>query len=83
VALLRKQGLSGCRKVINKHLTRTDRRRGACHRGCRRLQREALLLIGLPTETQEDVSGVLDLVKTIKHHLVKQAATRAGSGNQS
>jgi radical SAM superfamily enzyme YgiQ (UPF0313 family) len=63
--------------VINKHLTREQivdavRVIGAAGDFSVRLY----FLIGLPTETQEDVSEVLDLVKTIKHHLVKQAATR-------
>jgi radical SAM superfamily enzyme YgiQ (UPF0313 family) len=77
VAVAPEAGSERLRKVINKHLTREQivdavRVIGAAGDFSVRLY----FLIGLPTETQEDVSEVLDLVKTIKHHLVKQAATR-------
>jgi radical SAM superfamily enzyme YgiQ (UPF0313 family) len=63
--------------VINKHLTTEQivdavRLIGAAGDFGLRLY----FLIGLPTETQEDVRGILELVKTIKHHLVKEAKTR-------
>jgi radical SAM superfamily enzyme YgiQ (UPF0313 family) len=77
VAVAPEAGSERLRKVVNKHLTREQivdavRVIGAAGDFSVRLY----FLIGLPTETLEDVSEVLELVKTIKHHLVKQAATR-------
>jgi radical SAM superfamily enzyme YgiQ (UPF0313 family) len=77
LAVAPEAGSERLRKVINKHLSREQivdavRVIGAAGDFSLRLY----FLIGLPTETLEDVSEVLELVKTIKHHLVKQAATR-------
>ena len=77
VAVAPEAGSERLRKVVNKHLTRDQildavRVIGAAGDFSLRLY----FLIGLPTETQEDVSEVLELVKSIKHHLVKEAATR-------
>jgi len=77
VAVAPEAGSDRLRKVINKHLTRDQileavRLIGAAGDFSLRLY----FLIGLPTETPEDVSEVLELVKSIKHHLVKEAATR-------
>jgi radical SAM superfamily enzyme YgiQ (UPF0313 family) len=33
-------------------------------------------LVGLPTETNDDVDEILSLVKAIRHHIVKESATR-------
>ncbi|MCU0596389.1 MAG: radical SAM protein [Desulfobacterota bacterium] len=77
LAVAPEAGSERLRKVINKHLTGEQivdavRIIGAAGDFSLRLY----FLIGLPTETPEDVSEVLELVKTIKHHLVKEAATR-------
>jgi radical SAM superfamily enzyme YgiQ (UPF0313 family) len=77
VAVAPEAGSERLRKVVNKHLTREQivqavRLIGAAGDFSLRLY----FLIGLPTETQEDVSEVLELVKAIKHHLVKEARTR-------
>ena len=77
VAIAPEAGSERLRKVVNKHLSRDQileavRVIGAAGDFSLRLY----FLIGLPTETQEDVSEVLELVKAIKHHLVKEAATR-------
>jgi len=77
LAVAPEAGSQRLRKVINKHLSREQivdavRVIGAAGDFSLRLY----FLVGLPTETQEDVSEVLDLVKTIKHHLVKEAAIR-------
>jgi hypothetical protein len=37
-------------------------------------------LIGLPTETRKDVSEIINLVKVIKHHMVKVSAPRGRIG---
>ena len=77
VAIAPEAGSERLRKVVNKHLSRDQileavRVIGAAGDFSLRLY----FLIGLPTETQEDVSEVLEMVKTIKHHLVKEATTR-------
>ncbi len=77
VAVAPEAGSARMRKVINKHLTEEQiinavRVIGAAGDFSLRLY----FLVGLPTETQEDVSEILELVKRIKHHLVKEAATR-------
>jgi len=77
VAIAPEAGSERLRKVVNKHLTTEQivdavRIIGAAGDFSLRLY----FLIGLPTETLEDASEVLELVKTIKHHLVKEAATR-------
>ena len=77
VAVAPEAGSERLRKVINKHLSRDQileavQLIGAAGDFSLRLY----FLIGLPTETQDDVNEVLELVKSIKHHLVKEAATR-------
>lgn len=37
-------------------------------------------MIGLPTETSEDVDGILALVKSMKHHIVKESGSRGTIG---
>ena len=36
--------------------------------------------MGLPTETQDDLEGIVRLVKVIKHHMVKESASRGTIG---
>jgi radical SAM superfamily enzyme YgiQ (UPF0313 family) len=77
LAVAPEAGSEGLRKVINKHLTQeqiVDAVRVIGSAGDFSLR--LYFLIGLPTETQEDVGEILELVKTIKHRLVKEAATR-------
>jgi radical SAM superfamily enzyme YgiQ (UPF0313 family) len=77
VAVAPEAGSERLRKVVNKHLTRqqiVDAVRVIGIAGDFSLR--LYFLIGLPTETQEDVSEVLELVKAIKHHLVREAKTR-------
>jgi len=77
VAIAPEAGSERLRKVVNKHLSRDQileavRVIGAAGDFSLRLY----FLIGIPTETREDVSEVLEMVKAIKHHLVKEATTR-------
>ncbi|MDD5204006.1 MAG: radical SAM protein [Desulfobacterales bacterium] len=74
-------GSDRLRKVINKHLSEEQiieavGRIASAGQFAVRLY----FLIGLPTETREDVNGILDLVKHIKHRLVKESATRGKIG---
>jgi len=74
-------GSERLRRVVNKHLTQ-DQILGATRliAGTGNFNIKLYFLIGLPTETQEDVAGILDLVKIIKHHLIKESRTRGRIG---
>jgi radical SAM superfamily enzyme YgiQ (UPF0313 family) len=77
VAIAPEAGSERLRKVVNKHLSRDQileavRVIGAAGDFSLRLY----FLIGIPTETREDVSEVMEMVKTIKHHVAKEAKTR-------
>jgi radical SAM superfamily enzyme YgiQ (UPF0313 family) len=81
LAIAPEAGSERLRRVINKHLSRdqileavTLIARGG-HFNLR-----LYFLVGLPTETGEDVSEIIGLVKGIKHHLVKASATRGTIG---
>ncbi|MGE5839020.1 MAG: radical SAM protein [Deltaproteobacteria bacterium] len=77
VAIAPEAGSERLRKVINKHLTKEQIVNAVrIIGGAGDFSLRLYFLIGLPTETQEDVGEILDLVKRIKHHLVKEAATR-------
>lgn len=74
-------GSERLRRVINKHLTQ-EQITGAV-RLISRIEDFAVrlyFLIGLPTETSNDVSELVDLVKTIKHHMVKESTPRGKIG---
>ena len=70
-------GSERLRKVINKHLTR-DQILDAVSLIARTgdFALRLYFLIGLPTETREDVVEILDLVKSIKHHIIKESSSR-------
>jgi radical SAM superfamily enzyme YgiQ (UPF0313 family) len=81
VAIAPEAGSGRLRKVINKHLSREQiieavRLVGRTGEFGLRLY----FLIGLPTETHEDVEGILDLVKAIRHHLIRESSTRGRIG---
>ncbi len=74
-------GSDGLRRVINKKLT-TDQiieaivliaRTGFFHV-------KLYFIIGLPTETREDIKAVVALVKSIRHHLIKESKGRKRIG---
>jgi radical SAM superfamily enzyme YgiQ (UPF0313 family) len=77
IAIAPEAGSERLRRVINKHLSRDqiiDAVRLIASTGDFSLR--LYFLIGLPTETGDDVSEILDLLKAIKHHLVKGSQTR-------
>jgi radical SAM superfamily enzyme YgiQ (UPF0313 family) len=77
VAFAPEAGSERLRKVVNKHLTQDQILHAVSLIGTAGdFSLRLYFLIGLPTETQDDVSEVLELVKAIKHHLVKEAMTR-------
>lgn len=81
IAIAPEAGSERLRRVINKHLSEEQ-----IIQAVRLIARAGnfsirlYFLIGLPTETGEDVAGVLDLVKHIKHWLVKESRTRGNIG---
>lgn len=77
IAIAPEAGSERLRKVINKHLTRDQIIEAVNTIG--RVGDFGLrlyFLIGLPTETKEDVDQIVRLVKSIKHHIVKESKTR-------
>ena len=77
LAIAPEAGSERLRKVINKHLS-TDEIIEAVRIIAKTAEFSLRLyfLIGLPTETQEDVYDIIELVKSIKHHVVKESSTR-------
>lgn len=70
-------GSERLRKVVNKHLTQEqimETVKLIAQTGNFNLR--LYFLIGLPTETRDDVTDILDLVKTMKHHIVKESRSR-------
>ena len=77
IAIAPEAGSERLRRVINKHLGREqiiDAVRMIAKTGDFSLR--LYFLIGLPTETRDDVNEILALVKGLKHHMVKESATR-------
>lgn len=74
-------GSERLRRVINKHLT-DDQIMEAAARIAKAgpFNLRLYFLTGLPTETREDVREILNLVKGIKHHMVKASAARGAIG---
>jgi radical SAM superfamily enzyme YgiQ (UPF0313 family) len=77
VAIAPEAGSERLRRVINKHLSEEQ-----LTQSVQRIAKAGDLavrlyfLIGLPTETREDVEEILRLVKILKHQLVKEGAPR-------
>ena len=74
-------GSERMRRVINKHLTKDqiyDAVRLISKTGDFALR--LYFLIGLPTETREDITEISDLVKGVKHQMVKESAPRGSIG---
>jgi radical SAM superfamily enzyme YgiQ (UPF0313 family) len=81
LAIAPEAGSESLRRVINKHLTRgqiTDAVRLISKTGSFTIR--LYFLIGLPTETRGDMGEIVDLVKGIKHHMVKESAPRGRIG---
>lgn len=81
VAVAPEAGSERLRRVINKHLTQeqiltTVRTIAECGDFTLRLY----LLMGLPTETEADIQEMVDLIKIIKHHMIKASSPRGTMG---
>ncbi|MEJ2725572.1 MAG: radical SAM protein [Deltaproteobacteria bacterium] len=81
LAIAPEAGSDRLRRVLNKHLTRDQ-----IVEAVRLISRTGdftirlYFMLGLPTETKEDVYQIHDLVKKIKHHMVKESASRGRIG---
>jgi radical SAM family uncharacterized protein len=81
LAIAPEAGSERLRRVVNKHLTHdqiTNTARLIARTG--EFSLRLYFLIGLPTETRDDVAQILDLVKSIKHQVIKESSTRGRIG---
>ena len=81
IAIAPEAGSERLRKVINKHLTQkqiTDAAGMVARVG--KFSLRLYFLIGLPTETNDDLAAIHDLVKKIKHVMVKESRSRGEIG---
>ncbi len=81
LAIAPEAGSERLRRVINKHLTKdqiTEAARMIARVGD--FSVKLYFLIGLPTETREDVAEIVDLVKSMKHNMIKESRTRGRIG---
>jgi radical SAM superfamily enzyme YgiQ (UPF0313 family) len=81
VAIAPEAGSERLRRVINKHLTQ-DQITLAVTRIARAgdFSIRLYFLIGLPTEARPDVEGIVDLVRVVKHHMIRESARRGRIG---
>lgn len=81
LAIAPEAGSERLRRTINKHLTREQ-----IIEAVRLIARTGVFglrlyfMVGLPTETPEDVEEILELVKAIRHHVIKESSTRGRIG---
>lgn len=81
LAIAPEAGSDRLRRVINKHLTGQQIMEAAALIGrSGPFNLKLYFLIGLPTETREDLFEILSVVKGIKHQLVKASAARGAIG---
>ena len=81
IAIAPEAGSERMRRVINKHLTQKQIT-GAAGLIARvgKFSLRLYFLIGLPTETRADLTAIHDLVKKIKHTMVKESKSRGEIG---
>ncbi len=81
LAIAPEAGSERLRRAINKHLTK-DQIIDAVRLVSQTEDFAVRLyfLVGLPTETRDDINELVDLVKGIKHHIVKASAPRGRIG---
>lgn len=81
LAIAPEAGSERLRKVINKHLT-FDQIINAVRMiaKTRDFTLRLYFMVGIPTEKKEDVDKILDLVKSIKHHMIKESKSRGSIG---
>jgi len=81
IAIAPEAGTERLRRVINKHLTEEQLIRAVrMIASAGRFTLRLYFMIGLPTETQEDIDGIVNLVKRLKHHIIKESRGRGTIG---
>ena len=81
VAIAPEAGTERLRRVINKHISEEDIFRAVrLIASTRAFTLKLYFMIGLPTETPDDIRGIVDLVKKIRHHMVKESRGRGTIG---
>jgi len=81
LAIAPEAGSERLRRVINKHLSEEQIIQAVgTIASAGEFAIRLYFLIGLPTETREDVNAILEMVKHIKHRLVKESSTRGKIG---
>ncbi len=81
VAVAPEAGTDRLRRVINKHLAEEEILEAARKiASVRDFSLRLYFMIGLPTETREDVAGIADLVKRVRHRMVQESAGRGTIG---
>lgn len=81
LAIAPEAGSERLRRIINKHLTQeriVEAVKLIAQTG--KFSLRLYFLIGLPTETTEDIHAIHDLVKVIKHHMIKESRHRGNIG---
>ena len=81
IAIAPEAGSQRLRNIINKHLTE-EQILGAARMiaGVSNFSTRLYFLMGLPTEMPHDVNEITELVKKIKHQMVKESAARGKIG---
>jgi radical SAM superfamily enzyme YgiQ (UPF0313 family) len=82
VAIAPEAGTERLRRVINKNLTEEQIYRAAellTEKGI--LNIKLYFMIGLPTETREDIQGIVDTAKGIRHHILSASRGKTRLGN--
>jgi len=81
IAIAPEAGSQRLRNLINKHLTE-EQILGSVRMiaGISNFSIRLYFLMGLPTETPHDVNEIIELVKKIKHQMVKESAARGKIG---
>lgn len=81
IAIAPEAGSQKLRNIINKHLTETQILEAVrMIAGISDFSIRLYFLMGLPTETHHDVDEIVELVKKIKHRMVKESAERGKIG---
>jgi radical SAM family uncharacterized protein len=81
IAVAPEAGSERLRRIINKHLTQeqiVEAVKLIARTG--KFSLRLYFLIGLPTETSEDIHAIHRLVKVIKHHMIKESRHRGNIG---
>ncbi|MBT3257788.1 MAG: radical SAM protein [Deltaproteobacteria bacterium] len=81
IAIAPEAGSQRLRNIINKHLTEEQILSAArMISGVSNFSIRLYFLMGLPTESSRDVNEITELVKKIKHQMVKESAARGKIG---